>query len=78
MPGLVEIWSELSKASKNLQETAASSYNLNMGRSTCDFVSRQGADERKVVSGKIRRSASSGSESEAIMCMLLMDRFAPS
>lgn len=75
MPDLVEILSEFSKGSKK-QPTVSDS---NM-ESTCAIVSRQKGEEeaRGTTSAKMRRSTSTLSEAESTICILLMDRFAPS
>lgn len=71
MPGLVEIWSVFSKPNK-MQDTASSS-------SLGSAWGRQGGEEKgKILPDKARGSVSTLSESEVTICMLLMDRFAPS
>ena len=76
MTALVEIWGEFSKVSKK-QQIAVSSSNLKSA--SCGFVStsqQRGGEELK--GKKMMRRSLTLTKSEATICMLLMDRFAPS
>lgn len=73
MPGLVAIFGEFSKASKKEQPRASST--CSSLESARGYVSRQrDAEEKK----NVCLTMVTPSESEATICMLLMDRFAPS
>jgi len=76
MSGLVEICGEFSKVSKKQQITASSS-NLESSSTSCGIVSTTQQREGEEIKGKMKRSLTL-TESEATICMLLMDRFAPS